>query len=390
MPVPENWADIPKRLALPKMSVEFEESAASEADDGSPSAARATKLVQKVIVVSPLSVLGAWGSTLILEAARLCKPPLDLRIVDSNATIDGLASSSDCGTQLIQTHFPGRGLITSSWLADAPAVAFVDIAADSVRYSMATMAVPFLETMRSQTAAATLIAEFARSRPTLVVNRVPSRDAHDTVRAILDHLHWPLAQTAVDHLLRLFGAERPGEATLEEALARSVPEYRALDLLSHGFEEEQLEAVEQSLAPLLQMASTGGGRPPLVWPRAVFLSGDNHKPLPPIAEVVGHSRAIFYGPYFHVPVGSWTVNVVVAFSDDIHAMPFVLEAVAVGKVLGSASLKPDSGGVFSVTFSFTVSQPQYPVELRMINVEGAIEGHTALAKVELWPDQEDA
>ncbi len=52
-------------------------------------------------------------------------------------------------------------------------------------------------------------------------------------------------------------------------------------------------------------------------------------------------------------------------------------------LLGEASLRAKQEGIFAARFTFTVTEPENPVELHVRTEEGAIEGRIALGQVEL-------
>ncbi len=80
--------------------------------------------------------------------------------------------------------------------------------------------------------------------------------------------------------------------------------------------------------------------------------------------------------------GTWQASLTLGFSKDAVGLPMKISAYGPG-LLGEASLRPKQEGIFAARFSFTVTEPEQPVELHVRTEEGAIEGRIALGQVEL-------
>jgi hypothetical protein len=132
--------------------------------------------------------------------------------------------------------------------------------------------------------------------------------------------------------------------------------------------------------------SVGRNVGPISWPSSVFLFGDRpNEPAPLVADVTGPARIVFYGPYFHLPAGRWQAQIVLGFSYDIFGTPFSIE-VHGSTLVAKAIVKPDGEGIFRASFSLTHTRPQDPLELRVRNEEGAIEGRIGLARVQFFSE----
>jgi hypothetical protein len=147
---------------------------------------------------------------------------------------------------------------------------------------------------------------------------------------------------------------------------------------------EEVAIIDQVLSPIA-LTAVSSDITPICWPSSVFLYGDRpNERAPLVADVTGVARIIFYGPYFHLPAGRWQVQVVLGFSDDIFGTPFSIE-VHGSAVVAKAVVKPHGGGIFTGSFSMAHTKSQDPLELRIRNEEGAIEGRIGLARVRFLP-----
>jgi hypothetical protein len=92
---------------------------------------------------------------------------------------------------------------------------------------------------------------------------------------------------------------------------------------------------------------------------------------------MGRARFLSYGPYFHLPVGLWAVEVIVEVHDcysnnrigfDVHA----------ASILAARTTTLPGSGVFACDMKFRVADSSLPIEVRLQLLTGAIEGRLLL------------
>jgi hypothetical protein len=200
-----------------------------------------------------------------------------------------------------------------------------------------------------------------RAGGALLVRRTPDLDLAATRRAIASHLGLPVP---------------PGPLAAESAvdLAAGTP----------ALSGQPLALLRQVLIPLQDFA-TDAASGPIVWPLACFYNGDQVNELaPPLIELAGPARVLYYGPYFHLPRGRWRVDVQFFFSSEARNAPLAVE-VTDSDTLARVSMRPTRGGVFQASFPLAVTQPEKQIEVRVWLMRGAIEGQVGLRQVVFSP-----
>jgi hypothetical protein len=307
------------------------------------------------------SQFSAWGFEAFKRLVAAAEPSLPIRYVDR---FDEVADDGGHGAMFGQ--FPSRSL--SALLRTAPArmVLFHASPAICVRYLMEAHACGFIDALRSNSASAALIADALEAGQPLVVVQAPGAKA----------------VALLDRIARHFGLtiER---GKLEAIIADLGPPPSAA---AAGLSEEEMAITEQVLGSAFAQLVDPDAELKVTWPYRVFLSGDRpNEAAGLVAEVVGASRVIYYGPYLHLKPGHWRARMTLGFSEDAKGLPFSVQAFG-SRLLGEARVRPREAGIFAAEFVFEAGEPEHPIEFRIMNTEGAIEGRLALAQVELTPE----
>ena len=125
------------------------------------------------------------------------------------------------------------------------------------------------------------------------------------------------------------------------------------------------------------------------WTRGVFLGVDqvglptNKLPAEWI-DLTGPARILFYGPYFHLPVGAWGANISFAVDKNLSGNMLFAEVISGSKVIVTSTFPLPKTGAFEFTIPFEVTEPRDPVQIRMTILEGAIEGLLSLKDVTIF------
>lgn len=124
----------------------------------------------------------------------------------------------------------------------------------------------------------------------------------------------------------------------------------------------------------------------IIWPRELFIvNGDSGQGLTDALDVRGGLRILIFGPYIHLPAGSWTARVVLGFSAEAAGHTFLVDAFS-GRQLGSTSFQPERGGVYTVDINFSLDEPSgQGVEIRVWVWSDYARGKVAFGHVILRP-----
>ena len=214
-----------------------------------------------------------------------------------------------------------------------------------------------LEAVRVLTAAAAPLAAWAGRH---VVRLRPDMTVHEAADAILGAMDLP-----------------PG-------VVPPAPNASALAMDSPAARISAMQAlVDEVVRPLF--AAAAGMPSAVTWSRACLLWGDHpNEKLPRIIDLTGPARVLAYGPYFHLPTGSWTVCATLAFSPEAVGAPFAIELHG-DVLLGRGRFKPPKAGVFTASFAAEIRSATIPNEIRLLNETGAIDGEIGVDHIRLIP-----
>jgi hypothetical protein len=124
----------------------------------------------------------------------------------------------------------------------------------------------------------------------------------------------------------------------------------------------------------------------IIWPRELFIvNGDSGRGLTDALDVRGGMRILIFGPYIHLPAGSWTARVFLGFSPEAAGHTFLVDAYSGGQ-LGSTSFQPERAGVYTVDINFSLDEPTgQGVEIRVWVWSDYAQGQMAFGHVILRP-----
>ncbi|MGD9617874.1 MAG: hypothetical protein AB7H90_22200 [Alphaproteobacteria bacterium] len=123
----------------------------------------------------------------------------------------------------------------------------------------------------------------------------------------------------------------------------------------------------------------------IVWTRDLFyLASSGASPTEPI-DISGDSRVLTFGPYIHLPAGSWSAQVVLGFSQQAATATFEVDVFSEGQ-LARTSLVPGSAGIHAAALTFSLGEPRGKgVEIRVMITSGAATGSVAFGQAVLRP-----
>ncbi len=119
------------------------------------------------------------------------------------------------------------------------------------------------------------------------------------------------------------------------------------------------------------------------WPREVFLdSADQGNPLCRTLDLTGPARLLFYGPFLHLPRGSWFATATFEVRNNLSGNFLKIDLYYEG-VIGEWECEMPRDGIYKFDLQFEVFEPRFPIQIRFYIKEGAIEGLFDLKHVEL-------
>ena len=201
----------------------------------------------------------------------------------------------------------------------------------------------------------------------------PQIDAVGTVAAIARHFELSLydgeAQRVVDELAGRGLSYVPGSP--DDGPAGSP-------VTGHKMVEGALGAYAKCFA--------GDDLGAIIWPRELFIvNGDSGRGLTDALDVRGGLRILIFGPYIHLPAGSWTARVFLGFSPEAAGHTFLVDAYSGGQ-LGSTSFQPERAGVYTVDINFSLDGPDgRGLEIRVWVWSDHARGQVAFGHVMLRP-----
>lgn len=169
------------------------------------------------------------------------------------------------------------------------------------------------------------------------------------------------------------------------------------EVVAHQSQRTPPPALPQGVRTLLAKVTAGAmamaqgdSGQPIVWPTEVYLSGDRpNEHVTSIAAVTGPSRVMMYGPYLHLPPARYTVEIIIAFAGRIEDVPFLLEFYAEQTCLTRVLLEGRATGGYRGRFELVVVNPVAPIEIRLRNERGAIEGEVSLVELRFYVAAEE-
>jgi hypothetical protein len=348
-----------------------------------------TPLFRDMAVLGMPGVLSTWGFDLIRAAAALLGEDIEFRTVDRNDEVEDFGGFSRSRRMFWLSQFASPSLRKALSDTASPIVIFLDDPIDSVRYLKFASGCATLEAIRAQTAAAAGYADISSNSRALIITRATHSNTITIIRLILEHLHLDLGTSDYQDICTNFAGPEGEAASLEASLVRCVGGYVVPERAADGLTAPEIQIVTAALAPIVR-AIAGGEAAPIVWPTAVFFSGDRpNQPASLVAEVTGAARILYYGPYLYLPAGRWTVRMTLGFTENARGTPISVE-VHCGGLRARATIDPAGSGVFKASFLFVHDAPHEAVEIRVASERGAIEGRLSLGRVEFSQDKAES
>jgi hypothetical protein len=196
----------------------------------------------------------------------------------------------------------------------------------------------------------------------------------------------PVNDDLVEKVLQYLGFAKDTDATLGEYAARKIaaPDKTARDGRASLEERSPLDSeLIDFLAPQYDAVAHGRPLERLEWPVYALLRPEfpDWMTIGPI-DLTGPARYFYFGPYFALPAGAWTADILLEVQDCYSDNEIAVDVCA-AKVLSMVRAKLPPRGVYGCQIQFEIEDPSKPVEIRMQLLTGAIEGVIQLRKIVL-------
>lgn len=311
-----------------------------------------------VVVLGLPSAFAAWGFEAVRRIAQAKLALAQPQWVDrfDNFGFDEARPTVVCA------QFPPRSLRDALSNRPIPVIVLTTSATDAVCFQRLVQPT-LLEAVRTIGASVALIGDCRPSGPVLRLDGSSPPPVAVILHALAGHMGVQLSDEDASMLLEVL---QPVPTAYQEELAEADEGIVTLVL------ENSVAHLSDKSVPMRS-----------IWPHRVFFSGDRpNEEAPLVTDATGGSRILYYGPYFHLAEGTWRAKLTLGFTKEAVGLPLKISAWGPG-VLGEARFRPRQEGIFAAPFSFTVAEPEHPVELHIRTEEGAIEGRVALGQVEL-------
>ncbi len=190
------------------------------------------------------------------------------------------------------------------------------------------------------------------------------------VDRVVDFLRLPLDADEIDELLK----------TAKEDLSQRAADAKHSE---SGAIDPDFGLLSQTLKPFqtifkMQPATA------FTWPNRLFF-GDQPpgSPLLGPVDLTGPARIFLYGPYMHLPPGTWLCTIRFVVFDNNSGNTLLAEWLSGMEVLYAYRLDLPKSGKYAFSVKFSVTEPRSPLQLRLAITEGAIEGEFELINVEV-------
>jgi len=256
----------------------------------------------------------------------------------------------------------------------------------------------YLQAARMLANSSASLLQFVGMANALVLRPDPVPDFGATARLIERHFHFDFTKTAIEEIVnRPILAELAARIETTTAALTIEPPLHATELSVVSAAASELVAedpfmehrppsiLEGAIVPLWR-ALQGEDIDEIVWGRDLFFSGDRPGEAATLPfNLTGPSRCLSFGPYLRLPGGPWSCRVVFACNEKAIGTRMMADAACAGVALGHAQFQLAEAGIFEIEFAFDNANPDRPIEVRLFNMNAALDGHFALGEVRLSP-----
>ncbi len=322
------------------------------------------------LVLGSPGILPSWGFSAIRNGLLRSAP--DITTVDAN-TRDELDAIYDGESRFaVFSQYPNPDLVETVCSLETPVLLLAESSYDSFAYLADTCPQPEMALVRILSASHACIASVRATHRIHVFHRdrIGSLGAAMVVSALCSLIDGP---PATGERADIGPGLLPPEAaldTVEDAL-RQVAGYAPPLAVA---ESQPCHSSPAGMIGIFNQWIRYRDAEKTVWPRESFLLGDRPDTfVTSDISLAGPARCLVYGPYLHLPAGSWLARLKIGFAEHMGGQSFIVE-FASGSVLARRRIAPSRPGRFEGDIPLFINQPQTAIEIRVLMESGAIEG----------------
>lgn len=121
----------------------------------------------------------------------------------------------------------------------------------------------------------------------------------------------------------------------------------------------------------------------LTWPLFMLLTGDApNADFNGSIDLTGPARCLVYGPYLCLPFGSWGLRASIAINENRSGNELEVDIYQASVLVRNRFTLPVDGDL-EIRAQFENREPRIPLQLRLITLEGAIEGRMKVNSISL-------
>lgn len=328
------------------------------------------------VVIGPHGLLTGWMFDIVARLAAHV-PGRRIHRTDRFDNVDFLAEPRP----ICFTNYPSKSLIDAIDGGDVRVLVVIEDPIDVMLYLQRALGLPLMEAIRSQTASAVANLAIGRADHVRYLYRTSERTIGEIVADVTRHLHLTINEAGAAQVIDAASSGLGPEAKLEDVLAARGEYYSPPLRDTSGISlDPAMLAASEVVTPMLAMARSDTTRP-IVWPTSVFKFSDQpDAPPPQTVEIAGPVRDLYYGPYLFLPPARYRVEAILAFSDEIKDVPFVLE-VHGATWLAKTRINERRAGNYRGYFMLDHHDPTATVEIRLRNEQGVQKGRLSLIEL---------
>lgn len=281
---------------------------------------------------------------------------------------------------------PDEKISQSVVMTGIPTVLVYEPFSDVVIYNMVSRGMTLVQATRFATQSAAALFPFAASDTIKAISLGGHKNELETLMSrIALSLDLKLSTENRKNILSLYGRDGQKDTILSEIIAESVDHVAGSVTLRSSMSPDDL-AMILSLSAEYEPAMLGKPIVSITWPPWICLSGEKpHDRLRGSLDMTGAARAMSFGPYLHLPPGSWAAEVTFSIVGNYSGNQLMIDVMADGGVVCAGRAILPEIGTFTVSLNFDVTKPKMAVEVRTFILVGAIEGQFELIDIVMRP-----
>jgi hypothetical protein len=343
-------------------------------------AGRRVMLVAVVGTPSPLTYAGWKIVRAIVESVGGQHEQIQAtQLEDLRKSWAGLATETKKRVVIV-SDLPSTPLLDLIRSSRMPIIVFLDDFEEIVDHLIAVYGSTPRAAIRHTTCVLCALDQVREDRALRIKSRDGTRSLRAFISALCEFLRLQEAPSVADDVMVRLGYSATDPVTLiRHAIGKQLQRF------SSQTNATQNDLADRTLVTFLarQYANVGSGIDitNLAWPTELFFQVDPPRDfLEGATELVGPARFIAYGPYMHLPRGSWTVSITIEVSENFSGNHLLVDVGSNG-VLAAGETSLPAAGTFGLELSFEIKDPFHSVEVRFQLLAGAIEGKMRLVSV---------